>query len=121
MARALQSDAARTHPLFAWIVMRDRPEYPGAFVARLVTNAPNALHPGRAHAGRNPRPFAAGSGAFRSSAVRPAGRGGGVVSGIVPPGEVTILAQSLTISGTALAWALTDLNRLGQINAGKVR
>jgi hypothetical protein len=40
MARALQSDAVRTHPLFAWIVMRDLPEYPGAFVARLVTDAP---------------------------------------------------------------------------------
>jgi hypothetical protein len=42
MARALQSDAASTHPLFAWIVMRDLPEYPGAFVARLVTDAPTS-------------------------------------------------------------------------------
>jgi hypothetical protein len=40
MARALQDDAARDHPLFAWIVMRDVNEYPGAFVARLVTDAP---------------------------------------------------------------------------------
>jgi hypothetical protein len=39
-ARAIQADAARTHPLFAWIVMQDLPEYPGAFVARLVTDAP---------------------------------------------------------------------------------
>ena len=40
MAHALQADAARSHPLFAWIVMRDLPEYPGAFVARLVTDTP---------------------------------------------------------------------------------
>jgi hypothetical protein len=41
-ARAVQGDAARTHPLFAWVVMRDLPNYPGAFVARLVTDAPTA-------------------------------------------------------------------------------
>jgi hypothetical protein len=40
MARAIQVDAARTHPLVAWIVMRDLPEYPGSLVARLVTEAP---------------------------------------------------------------------------------
>jgi hypothetical protein len=40
MARALQADAVRMHPLLAWIVMRNQPEYPGEFVARLVTNAP---------------------------------------------------------------------------------
>jgi hypothetical protein len=40
MARAIQADAARVHPLFAWIIMRDLPEYPGALVARLVTDAP---------------------------------------------------------------------------------
>jgi hypothetical protein len=40
MARALQADAVRTHPLLAWIVMRDQPEYPGEFVARLVTDVP---------------------------------------------------------------------------------
>jgi hypothetical protein len=40
MARAIQADAARTHPLFAWIIMHDLPEYPGAFVARLVTDTP---------------------------------------------------------------------------------
>jgi hypothetical protein len=40
MARAIQADAARAHPLFAWIIMRGLPEYPGALVARLVTDAP---------------------------------------------------------------------------------
>jgi hypothetical protein len=30
MARAIQADAARAHPLFAWIIMRDLPEYPGS-------------------------------------------------------------------------------------------
>jgi hypothetical protein len=39
MARALQKDAIRTHPLAAWIVMRDE-AHSGEFVARLVTNAP---------------------------------------------------------------------------------
>jgi hypothetical protein len=40
MARALQADAVRTRPLLAWIVMLDQPEYPGEFVARLVTDGP---------------------------------------------------------------------------------
>jgi hypothetical protein len=40
MARAIQADAARSHPLFAWIIMRNLFEFPGAFVARLVTDAP---------------------------------------------------------------------------------
>ena len=40
MARALQADVARAHSLFAWIIMRDLPEYPGAFVARLVADTP---------------------------------------------------------------------------------
>ena len=40
MARALQADAIRTHPLVAWIVTRDEATWPGAFVARLVTDAP---------------------------------------------------------------------------------
>jgi len=31
-ARALQADAVRTHPLLAWVVMRDEAEYPGEFV-----------------------------------------------------------------------------------------
>jgi hypothetical protein len=39
MARALQADAIRTYSLMAWIVMRDEAHL-GAFVARLVTNAP---------------------------------------------------------------------------------
>ena len=42
MAQAIQEDTARTHPLFAWIVMRDVPKYPGAFVARLVADAPTS-------------------------------------------------------------------------------
>jgi hypothetical protein len=41
-ARSVQEDAARTHPLFAWVIMRDLPDYPGAFVARLVTDTPTA-------------------------------------------------------------------------------
>jgi hypothetical protein len=28
------------HPPFAWIIMRNLPEFPGAFVARLVTDPP---------------------------------------------------------------------------------
>jgi hypothetical protein len=40
MARAIQADAVRAHSLFAWIVMRDLPEYPASLVARLVTEAP---------------------------------------------------------------------------------
>jgi hypothetical protein len=39
MAQSIQVDAERTHPLLAWIVMRDEENYPGQFVARLVTNA----------------------------------------------------------------------------------
>jgi hypothetical protein len=38
MARALQVDAIRTHPLMAWIVTRDEATWPDAFVARLVTD-----------------------------------------------------------------------------------
>jgi hypothetical protein len=40
MACAIQADAARAHPLFAWIIMRSLPEYPGSLVARLVTETP---------------------------------------------------------------------------------
>jgi hypothetical protein len=40
MARSLQADAARDHPLLAWIVMRDLPKYPGSIAARLVTDTP---------------------------------------------------------------------------------
>jgi hypothetical protein len=38
MARSIQTDAARTHPLLAWLIIRDE-EYPGQFAARLVTDA----------------------------------------------------------------------------------
>ena len=41
-AQAIQAETAQSHPLFAWIVMRDVPKYPGAFVARLVADAPTA-------------------------------------------------------------------------------
>jgi len=40
MARSLQEDAARNDLLFAWIVMDDVPEYLGAVLTQLVTNAP---------------------------------------------------------------------------------
>ena len=40
MARALQADAIRTHPLVAWIVTRDEAAWSGEFVARLVTDTP---------------------------------------------------------------------------------
>jgi hypothetical protein len=66
MARSLQDDAARDHPLFAWVIMQNLPEFPGAFVARLVTDAPTPyillghtlaevqvqLPPGLVHSGR---------------------------------------------------------------------
>lgn len=39
MARSLLADAVRTHPIVGWIVMRDPPDYPDRFVARLVTAA----------------------------------------------------------------------------------
>jgi hypothetical protein len=39
MARTLQTDAIRKHPLVAWSVMRDEARS-GRFVARLVTDAP---------------------------------------------------------------------------------
>jgi len=42
MARAIQADAARTHPLLAWVVTRDEGAYHGQFVARLLTKAPTA-------------------------------------------------------------------------------
>jgi hypothetical protein len=37
MALALQTDANRARPIAGWIVMRDPPEHPGRFAARLVT------------------------------------------------------------------------------------
>ena len=42
IARSLQADAMRTHPLVAWIVFRDEATWPGTFVARLVTDAPTS-------------------------------------------------------------------------------
>jgi hypothetical protein len=39
MAQSIQTDAARTHPLLAWVVTRNEEAYPGQFVARLVTDA----------------------------------------------------------------------------------
>jgi hypothetical protein len=38
MACSLHADACRSHALVGWIVMQDPPDYPGKFVARLVTN-----------------------------------------------------------------------------------
>jgi hypothetical protein len=40
MARSIQADAARTHPLLAWVVTHDEGTYRGQFVARLLTDAP---------------------------------------------------------------------------------
>jgi hypothetical protein len=51
MALALQADAIRTHPLMAWIVMHDEAIWPGAFVARLVTDAATPLRVAGRHAG----------------------------------------------------------------------
>jgi hypothetical protein len=42
MARALQADAVRTHPLVCWVVTRDEVACSGEFVARLVTDAPTS-------------------------------------------------------------------------------
>jgi hypothetical protein len=41
MARGLTADACRDHPLLAWVVLHDPPEYPDKFVARLVTSTPS--------------------------------------------------------------------------------
>ena len=38
-ARALQTDVARTHALSGWVILRDPPDFPGRFMARLVTSA----------------------------------------------------------------------------------
>ncbi len=40
MARSIKADAARKHPLLAWVVTQDQDAYDGQFVARLVTDAP---------------------------------------------------------------------------------
>jgi hypothetical protein len=39
MAQSIQTDAARTHPLLAWVVTRNEASHPGQYVARLVTDA----------------------------------------------------------------------------------
>ena len=68
MARALHSDACRTHPIVGWLVMQDLPDYPDRIVARLVTDAPTpyvlvadtlgelhaTLPPGLIRSGRQP-------------------------------------------------------------------
>jgi hypothetical protein len=41
MARSLHVDACRAHPLVGWLVTKDPSDYPGKFVARLVTNLPS--------------------------------------------------------------------------------
>ena len=41
MARSLHVDACRNHSLVAWIVMRDPPDYPDRFTARLATDTPS--------------------------------------------------------------------------------
>jgi len=38
MAQSIHADAARTHPLAAWVIVRDQIDYPGDLVARLVTD-----------------------------------------------------------------------------------
>ena len=41
LARGVQADARWQHPLVGGIVMKDPPDYPGRFAARLVTNTPS--------------------------------------------------------------------------------
>jgi hypothetical protein len=38
MARCIHTDAVRTHPLAAWVIVRDQIDYPGDLMARLVTD-----------------------------------------------------------------------------------
>jgi hypothetical protein len=45
MARGLHADACRDHALVAWIIMRDPPEYPDKFIARLATDRPSWPRP----------------------------------------------------------------------------
>jgi hypothetical protein len=40
MARSIQADAVKAHVLFAWIILKDQANYPGKFIARLVTMHP---------------------------------------------------------------------------------
>src|ERR1700728_4359517 len=56
MARSIQADAERKHPMLAWVVTRDEGTYRGQFVARLLTNAPTPyVLPGQ-HTGGNHTP-----------------------------------------------------------------
>jgi hypothetical protein len=71
MARALQEDVARDHPLFGWAVMEDPPEHPGAFVARLVADAPTSYAFAGPDAGRDPRQPAARPGRTAASKGAP--------------------------------------------------
>jgi len=38
MAHSIHTDAVRTHPLAAWVIVRDQVDYPGDLVACLVTD-----------------------------------------------------------------------------------
>ncbi len=40
MARSIHAETADKNMLAGWIIMRDPPEYPGKFVARLATTHP---------------------------------------------------------------------------------
>jgi hypothetical protein len=40
MARSIQADMTRKHPLLAWIITQDQDDHDGQFVARLVANEP---------------------------------------------------------------------------------
>jgi hypothetical protein len=42
MARGLQADACRAHPMMGWVVTQGPPDYPDKVVARLVTDAPSS-------------------------------------------------------------------------------
>jgi hypothetical protein len=57
IARSIQTDAERTHPMLAWVIIRDEEFYPGQFMARLVTNTltPLADTLGELHAQLPPR------------------------------------------------------------------
>ena len=53
MARSIHADAVRTHPLAAWVIVRDQIDYPGDLVARLVTDQLRCLQDYTVR--RNPR------------------------------------------------------------------
>jgi hypothetical protein len=57
IARSIQTDAERTHPMLAWVIIRDEEFCPGQFMARLVTNTltPLADTLGELHAQLPPR------------------------------------------------------------------